>query len=82
MAGELGVAFLWVLERLSPDERAAFLLRQVFDYDYSEVAVLRPMRRKLRASAAPVAVSGRSAGRSWIPISKQRYARHAQPKEK
>eukprot|EP01034_Spumella_vulgaris_P041198 gene41198-50996_t len=40
MAGELGVAFLWVLERLSPDERAAFLLRQVFDYDYSEVADL------------------------------------------
>ena len=40
MAGELGVAFLWVLERLSPDERAAFLLRQVFDYDYSEVAEL------------------------------------------
>ncbi|KQV85925.1 RNA polymerase subunit sigma-24 [Massilia sp. Root351] len=40
MAGELGVAFLWVLERLSPDERAAFLLRQVFDYDYREVAEL------------------------------------------
>jgi RNA polymerase sigma-70 factor (ECF subfamily) len=40
MAGELGVAFMWVLERLSPDERAAFLLRQVFDYDYSEVAEL------------------------------------------
>eukprot|EP01038_Epipyxis_sp_PR26KG_P001124 gene1124-1575_t len=40
LAGELGVAFLWVLERLSPDERAAFLLRQVFDYDYSEVADL------------------------------------------
>ncbi|MYN10543.1 RNA polymerase sigma factor SigJ [Pseudoduganella aquatica] len=40
MAGELGVAFMWVLERLSPDERAAFLLRQVFDYDYGEVAAL------------------------------------------
>ena len=40
MAGDLSVAFMWVLERLSPDERAAFLLRQVFDHDYAEVAAL------------------------------------------
>lgn len=40
LAGELSVALLWVLERLSPEERAAFLLRQVFDYDYAEVAAL------------------------------------------
>lgn len=40
LAGELSVALLWVLERLSPEERAAFLLRQVFDYDYGEVATL------------------------------------------
>jgi len=38
LAGELSVAFLHVLERLGPEERAAFLLRQVFDYDYAEVA--------------------------------------------
>lgn len=35
---DLSFAFIAVLERLSPDERAAFLLREVFDYDYSEVA--------------------------------------------
>jgi len=40
LAGELSVALLWVLERLSPEERAAFLLRQVFDHDYDEIAVL------------------------------------------
>jgi len=40
LAGELSVALLWVLERLTPDERAAFLLRQVFDHDYDEVAAL------------------------------------------
>ena len=40
LAGELSVAFLWVLERLSPEERAAFLLRQVFEYDYAEIATL------------------------------------------
>ena len=38
LAGELSVAFLYVLERLGPEERAAFLLRQVFDYDYPEIA--------------------------------------------
>ena len=38
LAGELSVAFLYVLERLGPEERAAFLLRQVFDYDYAEIA--------------------------------------------
>lgn len=32
------VAFLVLLETLSPAERAAFLLREVFDYDYREVA--------------------------------------------
>ncbi len=37
-AGEVSVAFMWVLERLSPDERAAFLMRQVFDSDYADIA--------------------------------------------
>lgn len=31
-------AFLMMLECLSPGERAAFLLRNVFDYEYSEIA--------------------------------------------
>ena len=34
----LSMAFLTLLERLNPVERAVFLLRQVFDYDYSEIA--------------------------------------------
>ncbi len=38
LAGELSVAFLYVLERLGPEERAAFLLRNVFDYDYPDIA--------------------------------------------
>ncbi len=37
-ASDLSVAFLLLLERLSPDERAAFLLRDVFDTDYDEIA--------------------------------------------
>jgi RNA polymerase sigma-70 factor, ECF subfamily len=34
----LSMAFLMLLERLSPVERAVFLLREVFDYEYSEIA--------------------------------------------
>ncbi|TPG24775.1 RNA polymerase sigma-70 factor [Variovorax guangxiensis] len=37
-AEDLSMAFLTVLERLSPEARAAFLLREVFDVDYDEIA--------------------------------------------
>jgi len=36
--GEISMALLVVLERLTPAERAAFLLHDVFDYDYGEIA--------------------------------------------
>lgn len=38
IASELSVAFLALLERLAPEERAAFLLREVFDVPYPEIA--------------------------------------------
>ena len=38
MADDVSTAFLMVLEQLSPEERAAFVLRQVFDADYADVA--------------------------------------------
>lgn len=37
-AEEVSIAFLLALERLSPLERAVFLLHDVFDQDYAEVA--------------------------------------------
>src|SRR3546814_9275458 len=37
-ADDVSVAFLTLLERLTPEARAAFLLREVFDADYDEVA--------------------------------------------
>lgn len=40
LASELSLALMWVLERLAPEERAAFLLRQVFEHDYAEIATL------------------------------------------
>jgi RNA polymerase sigma-70 factor (TIGR02957 family) len=38
MADSLSISFLILLETLSPVERAVFLLREVFDYGYDEIA--------------------------------------------
>ncbi|THC43389.1 RNA polymerase sigma factor SigJ [Massilia sp. Mn16-1_5] len=40
LSSDVSVAFMWVLERLAPEERAAFLLRQVFDQDYADIAAM------------------------------------------
>lgn len=38
IASDLSVAFLAVMERLAPEERAAFLLHEVFDSGYDDIA--------------------------------------------
>ena len=38
LAESLSMAFLVLLERLSPIERAVFLLRDVFDFEYAQIA--------------------------------------------
>jgi RNA polymerase sigma-70 factor (TIGR02957 family) len=38
MADSLSTAFLVLLENLSPEQRAAFLLHDVFDYQYGQIA--------------------------------------------
>ncbi|HEX4984565.1 MAG TPA: RNA polymerase sigma-70 factor [Burkholderiales bacterium] len=56
LANEVSVAFLALLERLGPEKRAAFLLHEVFDYDYADIAqmlgksepALRQMVRRAR----------------------------------
>ncbi|MDX5366104.1 MAG: RNA polymerase sigma factor SigJ [Alphaproteobacteria bacterium] len=40
LADEISIALLHMLERLSPEERAAFLLHDAFDYGYGELAAL------------------------------------------
>lgn len=40
LAQRCELALLWSLERLSEEERAAFLLRQVFDTDYADIALM------------------------------------------
>ncbi len=39
-ADSLSMAFLVLLESLTPVERAVFLLREVFEYDYDEIATI------------------------------------------
>ncbi len=38
LADDLSVAFLLLLERLGPDERAAFLLHDIFEAEYDDIA--------------------------------------------
>jgi RNA polymerase sigma-70 factor (ECF subfamily) len=40
MLDQVSMAFLVVLQRLTPAERAVLLLREVFDFDYKEIAAL------------------------------------------
>jgi RNA polymerase sigma-70 factor (ECF subfamily) len=40
LADDLSMAFLTILERLAPDERAAFLLHDVFDVGYPQIAAV------------------------------------------
>jgi RNA polymerase sigma-70 factor, ECF subfamily len=55
LAESLSMAFLVLLERLSPIERAVFLLHEVFDFEYAEIARIvdktEPNCRQLLARA-------------------------------
>ena len=55
LADSLSLAFLVVLESLTPEQRAAFLLHDVFDYGYGEVAEIvrtsEPNARQLASRA-------------------------------
>ncbi|HEX2414536.1 MAG TPA: RNA polymerase sigma-70 factor [Thermoleophilaceae bacterium] len=56
LADSLSVAFLVLLESLSPEQRAAFLLHDVFDYPYEDVATIVG---KSEASARQLAARAR-----------------------
>ncbi|MCI4566682.1 RNA polymerase sigma-70 factor [Lysobacter sp. CFH 32150] len=40
VSSQVSLAFLSLLEKLGPEERAAFLLKEIFDYDYAQIAGL------------------------------------------
>lgn len=55
LASSVSMAFLLLLERLTPRERAAYVLHEIFDFDYAEVAATlglqEPACRQLVARA-------------------------------
>ena len=64
MADSLSLAFLVLLENLSPEQRAVFLLREVFDYPYDRIAEIVGKRednvRQLAGRARRHVEEGRS----------------------
>jgi RNA polymerase sigma-70 factor, ECF subfamily len=75
LASNLSVAFLVVLERLAPEERAAFLLHEVFDSGYPEIAqilgksetacrqIVSRARKRVRADRPRVTVNREASAR-------------------
>jgi RNA polymerase sigma-70 factor (ECF subfamily) len=69
LASDLSVAFLAVLERLAPEERAAYLLHEIFDSGYDDIAriigksevasrqIVSRARRRVREARPRVQVS-------------------------
>ena len=67
-ADTLSMAFLLVLERLTPAERAAFLLREVFDYDYARIAeILGRSETACRQLVARGRRHAREERQRWVP---------------
>jgi RNA polymerase sigma-70 factor (TIGR02957 family) len=71
MADSLSLAFLVLLENLSPEQRAVFLLREVFDYPYDRIAEIV---EKSEANVRQLAVRARrhvEEGRSRFEASRE-----------
>jgi RNA polymerase sigma-70 factor (ECF subfamily) len=72
---DLSFAYLLLLERLKPEERAAFLLREVFDNDYPDIAAIlqkseascRQLVHRARERLASLEEADRSDKRSPAP---------------
>jgi RNA polymerase sigma-70 factor, ECF subfamily len=83
LAEDLSVALLLTLDRLSPLERAAFLLHDVFDFSFNEVATAldrseaacRQLAARARAHVRTVRPQGATVPR---PSSNELAAKHAQ----
>jgi RNA polymerase sigma-70 factor (ECF subfamily) len=70
LASSLTTAFLILLEQLAPTERAVFLLREVFELDFDEIASsVGKSGSRVRASPCRVVNRRRSCGASGTPAS-------------
>jgi RNA polymerase sigma-70 factor (ECF subfamily) len=83
LAEDLSIALLLILDRLSPLERAAFLLHDVFDFSFTEVATTlersEPACRKLATRARAHVRALRPRGATAPPVRPGEIdAKHAQ----
>ena len=89
----ISMAFLVLLESLSPLERAVFLLREVFDYEYTEIAEItgrdeaacRQLFSRGKSTSENIVALSRLAGNSrengWSFHGSLRCRRYARPDE-
>lgn len=75
LASDLSVALLVLLERLTPEERAAFLLREVFGTDYAEIARILERRPDAVRQMVHRARERVHAGRPRVATSPEEHAR-------
>jgi RNA polymerase sigma-70 factor, ECF subfamily len=73
LASDLSVAFLALLERLAPEERAAFLLHEVFESGYDDIAAI------LRKSEATNKRSRHEAAYRFCPGVAESHTGHVWP---
>lgn len=75
LASNLSLAFMFLLERLSPVERAAFLLHDIFDCNYADIArIVGKTETALRQIV--------SRARERVRTDKQRFETGAEEREK
>ncbi|KAF1687652.1 RNA polymerase subunit sigma-24 [Pseudoxanthomonas broegbernensis] len=74
-AQQVSLAFLAVLERLGPEERAAYLLREAFDYDHAQIAALLGRSEASCRQMVHRARERIQAGRPRFEVSPQRHRR-------
>ena len=71
LADSIGVALLVILQTLSPAERLAFVLHDMFDLPFSEIA---PMVGRSENTAAQLAARARRSGARHKPLRTQRIS--------
>ena len=75
LASDLSIALLVLHERLAPEERAAFLLREVFGTDYAEIARILDRRPDAVRQMVHRARTRVQAERPRVPVARDEYER-------
>jgi RNA polymerase sigma factor (sigma-70 family) len=71
----ISIAFLLLLERLAPAERAVFLLREVFEYEYGEIAGILNQSDLSRLQRREAVSDRRDGAGDRDPVSRPSHAR-------